>query len=829
LSSDFPTLNPYQATLQGYSDVFVAKLSSSGNSLTYSTYLGGAGTEGGYGIAVDAGGSAYVTGVTSSANFPTASPFQATLQGSSDAFVTKLSNTGNSLNYSTYLGGTGTYDQGCAIAVDGSGSAYVTGWTSSSNFPTSNPYQSTLQGWTDAFVTKFSSTGNSLLYSTYLGGSGSENYYTFEAGIAVDGSGNAYVTGFTASTNFPTLNPYQTDQTGDDVFVTKFSSTGNSLVFSTYLGGSGDEYGQGIAVDGNGNAYVTGRTTSTNFPTINSYQTDQPAYDAFVTKLSVTGNSLLYSTYLGGSGEDYGDAIAVDGSGNAYVTGFTYSSNYPTQNPYQTYQGAVTYCDVFVTKLGGGCTADVDCDGITDAADNCPAIANPLQTDTDSDGIGDACDNCPTIANPLQTDTDADGKGDACDNCPTIANPTQTDGDGDSKGDACDNCPTVANPTQANADGDSLGDACDNCPTISNPLQTDADADSIGDACDNCPAVANHLQTDTDGDTKGDACDNCPTVANPTQTDGDGDTKGDACDNCPTVANPTQANADGDSLGDACDNCPLIANPTQTDADADSIGDACDNCPAVANHLQTDTDGDTKGDACDNCPTIANPTQTDGDGDTKGDACDNCPTVANPTQTDADADSIGDACDNCPAVANHLQTDTDADTKGDACDNCLLIANPTQTDTDGDTKGDACDNCPTVANPTQANADGDSLGDACDNCPTIANPTQTDGDGDTKGDACDNCPLVPNPDQLDSNHNGVGDACDYICGDADANGFVNISDAVYLIAYIFSGGPAPDPLVAGDADCNGFVNISDAVYLIAYIFSGGPAPCAACK
>jgi len=345
-SSNFPTLNPYQGTFQGGSfDVFVTKLSSAGNSLVYSTYLGGSSSELGYAIAVDAAGAAYVTGWTESSNFPTLNPYQ-TDQGVTDAFVTKLSSGGSSLVYSTYLGGS-MHDQGLAIAVDAAGAAYVTGNTQSNDFPMLNPYQGTYQGGHyDAFVTKLSSGGSSLVYSTYLGGSS----YDFGRGIAVDAAGAAYVTGETLSSDFPMLSPYQTYQGSYDVFVTKLSSSGSSLVYSTYLGGSSSEEGLGIAVDASGAAYVTGYTGSTDFPTLNPYQgTFQGgSSDVFVTKLSSSGSSLLYSTYLGGSGTDYGWGIAIDAAGAAYVTGQTGSSDFPTINPYQTDQGGN---DVFVTKF----------------------------------------------------------------------------------------------------------------------------------------------------------------------------------------------------------------------------------------------------------------------------------------------------------------------------------------------------------------------------------------------------------------------------------------------------------------------------------------------
>jgi hypothetical protein len=344
-STNFPTQNPYQ-THQTYTDAFVTKLSLSGNSLIYSTYLGGNDSDFGYAIAVDGSGNAYMTGFTWSTNFPTQNPYQ-TDQPYVDAFVTKLSPSGNSLIYSTYLGGSGQ-EGGRGIAVDGSRNAYVTGFTGSVDFPTHNPYQ-TYQGPTsywDAFVTKLSPSGNSLAYSTYLGGNNDDRGF----GIAVDASGNAYITGETQSTNFPTQNPYQTDQATWDAFVTKLSPSGNSLVYSTYLGGNNEDRGRGIAVDGSGNAYLTGFTGSSDFPTANPYDAtfNGGSNDAFAAKFDSAGNSLIYSTYLGGSGDDECNGIAVDGLGQAYVTGYTNSADFPTQNPFQTNQDTT---DVFVTQL----------------------------------------------------------------------------------------------------------------------------------------------------------------------------------------------------------------------------------------------------------------------------------------------------------------------------------------------------------------------------------------------------------------------------------------------------------------------------------------------
>ena len=316
--------------------------------LVYSTYLGGSGGDWGYGIAVDAAGSAYVTGQTTSTNFPTQSAYQTTYQDIDDVFVTKLTPAGNALVYSTYLGGDAG-GGGSAITVDGAGSAYVTGSTYSTNFPTQSAYQAMLQGNRNAFVTKLTPAGNALVYSTYLGGS----FWDYGYGIAVDAAGSAYVTGLTASPNFPTQSPYQTF---GGVFVTKLTPAGSALVYSTRLGGSGVESGNGIAVDGAGSAYVTGDTSSPNFPTKSAYRAILGgAQNAFVTKLTPAGNGLVYSTYLGGSDYDRGNGIAVDGVGSAYVTGAA-SADFPTQSAYQaTFQGGAA--DAFVTKLAGPYTS----------------------------------------------------------------------------------------------------------------------------------------------------------------------------------------------------------------------------------------------------------------------------------------------------------------------------------------------------------------------------------------------------------------------------------------------------------------------------------------
>ncbi len=347
LSTNFPPANPFRIANGGGYDAFVTKLNVSGSALIYSTYLGGSAFDFGQGIAVDSSGNAYVTGETSSTNFPTANAIQTRFGGANtDAFVAKLNAAGSALVYSTYLGGNGQ-DYGTGIAVDSSGNAYVTGETLSTDFPTANAFQASF-GAGKAFVTKFNAAGSALVYSTYLGGSSGDR----GQGIAVDSSGNAFVTGWTRSTDFPTANSFQARNGGGlgDVFVTKFNASGSALVYSTYLGGSGQDISEGIAVDSFGNACVTGYTESTDFPTANAFQARYGGGgDGFVTEFNAAGSTPVYSTYLGGSGVDQGSGVAVDSSGSAYVTGPTSSTNFPTANAIQAVLSGSN--DAFVMKL----------------------------------------------------------------------------------------------------------------------------------------------------------------------------------------------------------------------------------------------------------------------------------------------------------------------------------------------------------------------------------------------------------------------------------------------------------------------------------------------
>ncbi len=362
-STDFPTTpGAYDTTYNassGAANAFVTKLSPDGSALDFSTYLGGFNSSGffdlGSGIAVDSTGAVYVAGEADSTNFPvTPGAFDTTQNGGVDSFVTKLNPAGSSLVYSTFIGGT-SFDAATALAVDGSGNAYIAGYGTSSDYPTTSGAFDTSynSGW-DVFATKLNATGTALSYSTYLGGA----TYDEARGITVDGTGSAYVTGHTFSAGYPTTvgafdTSYDNSVGGSDAFVTKLDASGGALSYSTFLGGSGDDLGEGIAVDGSGRAYVTGYTEASNFPT--AHATDSTynggSSDAFVTKLRGTGGALDFSTYLGGSTDDRGFAIAADeATGSVFVAGQTNSSGFPTTAGAldTSYNGGF---DAFVTKL----------------------------------------------------------------------------------------------------------------------------------------------------------------------------------------------------------------------------------------------------------------------------------------------------------------------------------------------------------------------------------------------------------------------------------------------------------------------------------------------
>jgi hypothetical protein len=379
--------------------------------LIFSTFLGGSRDDQAFGIAVDAQGCVYVCGQTTSTDFPTAGTQRNQNSSGYDVFVSKFSSTGSNLIYSTYLGGNDN-DRGFHLAVDASGCAVVVGQTFSINYPISKPFQANYGGGDrDGFITKLSPNGAALVFSSFVGGSGSDDLtcvavdpvgnvyaggnssstnfpvlkpfqpanrgnfdsvalkltpegapvyatylggsgrYDSVVGIAVNAVGEAFLTGYTLSPDFPLVAPIQRQSAGGyEAFLCKMNAEGSGLIYSTLLGGSGDDVGRSLAVDTEGNAYVAGDTFSTNFPTVNPMQAANAGRrDAFVAKVNPAGSALVFSTYFGGSGEDLG-ALALDAANNIYLVGLTTSTNLPQLNPLQPGFGGGTW-DAFVAKI----------------------------------------------------------------------------------------------------------------------------------------------------------------------------------------------------------------------------------------------------------------------------------------------------------------------------------------------------------------------------------------------------------------------------------------------------------------------------------------------
>jgi hypothetical protein len=388
-SSDFPTTpGAYDRSFNGYYDVFVSKLSSSGDSLLWSTFLGGGSGDSGNALCLDSLGNPVLTGHTQSPDFPvTPGAYDESFNGWGDVFVSKLASSGDSLLWSTFLG-TSDDDRGRGLCLDSFGNPVVTG-EASYDFPTTpGAYDESCNGDLDVFVCKLSFSGDSLLWSTLLGG------YTSDVGraLCLDSSGNPIVVGYTESLDFPTT-PGAYDESFNgyiDVFVSKLSSSGDSLLWSTFLGGTGGygydcgDMGYGLCLDSSGNPLVVGYTESLDFPTTpQAYdESHNGEIDVFVSKISSSGRSLLHSTFLGGGSYDYGYALCLDSSGNAVVTGYASSPDFPT-TPGAYDESFNGYIDVFVSKLEMEDASGVELgDSVVEAANLYQVFADPVRLST---------------------------------------------------------------------------------------------------------------------------------------------------------------------------------------------------------------------------------------------------------------------------------------------------------------------------------------------------------------------------------------------------------------------------------------------------------------
>jgi len=596
--------------------------------LSFCTFQGGGSGDAGYGTALDTAGNIYVTGATASTDFPDTNAYQGTIAGGTWDAFVAK----YSADYQTLLYSSylgGTgSDYAYGIAIDDLGSPYLVGRTNSLDFPTVSPIMPADSG-TDAFVVKLSADGSSMTYGTYLAGSDAD--YGWD--IALDGSNNAYVTGYTLSTNFPTALPIQGSSAGGfDAFVSKINSTGTALSYSTYLGGSSTDIGQAITVDGSNRAYVTGYTLSTDFPKVNQFQNELTLTghsDAFVSKINSLGTALIYSTYLGGTKAEYASDIAVGGDGSMYVTGQTYSTNFPTEAHYQGTLKGVS--DLFVTKFNSAGSIQVYSTYLGGAAFE---YGGYIGVDTSDRAFVALYTTSANFPNGDAFQSELSGGTDVA---VVRFNAAGSDLDygtylGGTDDDECYSLAVDAEEGFAYIVGQTV--------SVDFPVKR-ALQGTIGGNADAFLALVTGDCADQDEDGICDTIDNCLTAYNPDQEDSDADLVGDSCDVCP-LDEYDDIDEDGYCANE--DNCPEVSNPLQEDPDADGMGTACDNCPDDFNPNQIDADGDDIGDSCDVCPLDVH---NDYDGDGICGDLDNCPGVYNPDQLDADSNGIGDVCEGC--------------------------------------------------------------------------------------------------------------------------------------------------------------------------------------
>lgn len=348
-SAGFPTTpGAFQEARPGPWAGTVVKLSAQGDDLVFGTFLGGSGIDAIRRVALDDDGAVYVVGRTDSPDFPTKDAVMADYPGGQiSGFVTKLHLDGAQIAFSTYLGGSGSQESATGIAVGGDKSAVVVGETTSADYPLVAPFQSELKGARDAVVTKFSPTGDTLVYSTYMGGSQVDGGIS----VTVDNDGYAYVVGSTRSSDFPVINPVQAALAGiSDAFFMKIDPDGQALEYSSYLGGSAYQEGWGIGVDAHGNVTIAGFTQSSNFPTRMPLQANREGSgSAFVATIEAAGEVLLFSTYLGGNGEDFARDLTVDAQGDLHAVGYTQSTTFPTKEAFQEEQPGAR--SAFISKI----------------------------------------------------------------------------------------------------------------------------------------------------------------------------------------------------------------------------------------------------------------------------------------------------------------------------------------------------------------------------------------------------------------------------------------------------------------------------------------------
>lgn len=763
-STDFPAAGGFDLSANGVRDAYVAKFNADGTP-AYSTYLGGALEDWGFELSVDAGGQVHLVGETFSSDFPMAFAYDGSFNGANDIFVVQISSSGSTLKFSTYVGGSGN-DWGLSAGLDPSGDIVATGYTTSSDFPLVDEYDGTYGGGPeDGFVLKMRpgslSSPGLALFSTYVGGSGKDFLYT----LAVDAVGDIYVVGESSSLDFPLSGAYDASYNGGtaDGVVFKLTNDGSTLVYATYFGGSDYEYVSGLEVDYSGSLAVTGPTLSTDIPTLAAFDnTSNGGYDAFVARFSPSGSALTFSTYFGGSGDDFGFDIGYSTTGVLHFVGRTTSTDLPLAIELYSTLGGTR--DAFVGTI--------------------PGSGSPLLFSTYLGGT--LLDHAVPVIVRGNSEIYLAGETSSTDFPVTPnADDNSFNGPGSDMFLVRIEQATCDCPFEADVDGSSFIDLTDavairNAAFSESALILDPD----------CPKVRQESRPDGNVDVfdvlqivghlyEGGAVplDPCDCIATPSLCDPPVDlTPGEAGNSVVIESKSTTAGATSVQVGvhianDVAINAivlPLEIRAITPGAfitgtfDLDTLNSNRLSPGGLsgfltrryyANPLLVNTKsgptshtfgaGGATVDFLSPDAVLWEGLSTDGAGLAPG--SDGAPGSGTPSirmTFDVSSQTGTFEIDTCAvAPANHLVFTrvsddapiTPAFTKG------VITILP---DFDGDGWDDANDNCPSLANPSQDNFDGDDLGDLCDNCPAFPNPLQEDGNGDGVGDECDTLSII---------------------------------------------------------------------------------------
>jgi hypothetical protein len=744
-SIDFPLVSSVQNQYGGgLSDSFILRLNNQGNSILFSTFLGHEGDEYIEDLCLDTLGTIYITGYTSSQQFPTTTTTEKDFHGGLfDCFVATLSR-GGVLQHSVLIGGSRA-DHGVSIALGVDRSIYVTGYTFSENFPVVNAFDHTYNGGSDCFVIRLNPFDYTIKFSSFIGGTWTER----PTSIAVDVLGNAYITGSVFSTDFPVINAINSTNNGNsDVFIFKIASNGTKLHYSTFLGGSADDLGSSIVVDIHGYAYVCGYSESEDFPLVNHFDVSPNELEnAFLLKLNPDGKEILFSTLLGQFGtQSFAMGLSIDSFGTAYVSGC-----------FQMSAGPENY-DAFIMSVLD--FSDSDNDNLEDYLENQLGTLR-FNNDSDGDTLADGYEYLVLGTDPLNNDSDADTISDGLEVTFYRTDPNNNDSDLDSLLDGYEVFVVGSRPLNNDSDGDFLNDGLEWNVYLTNPSNGDSDNDSLLDGLE--VYIFSTLPTDNDTDSDGidDATEVLTYFTKGNSSDSDSDTISDFDEIFVYGSSPLSQDTDSDTLLDNEELYFYHTNLTDADTDQDMVSDADEVNIHFTNPLQLDSENDTMPDGWEILYGL-NPLINDSLGDPDSDLIPNVYEFTNgssPITNDTDSDSLNDYDEIHLYLTNPSSVDSDGDLLPDADEIYVHLTLPNATDTDNDLMDDGWEilyGLNPLANDSAADLDIDSLLNLNEYLLGTL-PNNTDSDGDTLLDNDEVTIHGTNPAKMDSDSDGIND------------------------------------------------------------------------